>query len=98
MITRSRFIEDSILKQVVDTEGVRVAFDNGTGTVGIYPNYRGVQILGASKYLGEMDWVVLAEKDVSEAFAPIVNLRNLVIIMGTTVTIVNSNKAYQQIS
>lgn len=88
MITRSRFIEDSILKQVVDTEGVRVAFDNGTGTVGIYPNYRGVQILGASKYLEEMGWVVLAEKDVSEAFAPIVNLRNLVIIMGTTVTIV----------
>lgn len=88
MITRSRFIEDSILKQVVDTEGVRVAFDNGTGTVGIYPNYRGVQILGASKYLEEMGWVVLAEKDVSEAFAPIVNLRNLVIIMGTTGTIV----------
>lgn len=88
MITRSRFIEDSILKQVVDTEGVRVAFDNGTGTVGIYPNYRGVQILGASKYLEDMGWVVLAEKDVSEAFAPIVNLRNLVIIMGTTGTIV----------
>lgn len=88
MITRSRFIEDPILKQVVDTEGVRVAFDNGTGTVGIYPNYRGVQILGASKYLEEMGWVVLAEKDVSEAFAPIVNLRNLVIIMGTTGTIV----------
>ncbi len=84
MITESRFIEDSILKQVVDTEGVRVAFGNRMGMVGIYPDYRGIQILGASKYLEEMDWVVLAEKDVSEAFAPIVSLRNLVIIMGTT--------------
>ena len=84
MITESRFIEDSILKQVVDTEGVRAAFDNGTGMVGIYPNYRGVLILGASKYLEEMGWVLLAEKDVSEAFAPIVSLRNFVIIIGVT--------------
>ncbi|MEE9260710.1 MAG: HAMP domain-containing protein [Candidatus Scalindua sediminis] len=88
MITESRFIEDSVLKQVVDTEGVRVAFDNGTGMVGIYPNYRGVPILGASKYLEEMGWVILAEKDVSEAFAPIVSLRNFVIIVGITGIIV----------
>ncbi len=88
MITGSRFVENSILKQVVDTEGVRDAFGNGMGMVGIYPNYRGVPILGASKYLKEMGWVVLAEKDVSEAFAPIVSLRNIVIIMGTTGIIV----------
>jgi signal transduction histidine kinase len=88
MITESRFIEDSILKQVVNTEGVRVAFGNRIGMVGIYPNYRDIQILGASKYLEEMDWVVLAEKDVSEAFAPIVSLRNFVIIVGVTGIIV----------
>jgi signal transduction histidine kinase len=82
MITESRFIEDSVLKQVVDTEGVRAAFDNGVGMVGIYPDYRGIPILGASKYLEEMGWVILAEKDVSEAFAPIVSLRNFVIIVG----------------
>lgn len=84
MITESRFIEDPILKQVVDTKGVRAAFDNGVGMIGIYPNYRDVSILGASKYLEEMGWVVLAEKNVSEALAPIVSLRNIVIIMGTT--------------
>ena len=50
--------------------------------VGIYPNYMGVLILGASKYLEEMGWVILAEKKVSEAFAPIVRLRNFTIIMG----------------
>ena len=88
MIMGSKFVEDSNLKQVVDTEGVGAAFDNGTGMVGIYPNYRGILILGASKYLKEMDWVVLAEKNVSEAFAPIVSLRNIVIIMGTTGIIV----------
>jgi signal transduction histidine kinase len=54
------------------------------GMVGIYPNYRDIPILGASKYLEEMGWVILAEKDVSEAFAPIVSLRNFVIIVGIT--------------
>jgi HAMP domain-containing protein len=88
MITESRFIEDSVLKQVVDTEGVRVAFDNEMGMVGIYPDYRGIPILGASKYLEEMGWVILAEKNVSEAFAPIVSLRNFVIIVGITGIIV----------
>ncbi len=82
MITRSQFVKDSILKQVVDTEGVRAAFNNGIGMVGIYTNYRGIPILGASKYLGEVGWVVLAEKNVSEALAPIVSLRNFVMIVG----------------
>lgn len=82
MITESRFIKDAVLKQVVDTEGVNTAFDNGNGMVGIYNDYRGVPTLGVSRYIEGMDWVVLAEKDVSEAFAPIVHLRNMFIVIG----------------
>lgn len=82
MITGSRFIDDAVFKQVVDTEGVRAAFGNGRGTIGIYPDYRGVSVLGASRYLEELGWVILAEKDVSEAFAPLVYLRNSTFIMG----------------
>ena len=88
IITGSKFVEDYIFKQVVDTEGVRTAFDNRVGMIGIYPDYKGVPILGASKYLEEMGWVILAEEDVSEAFAPIASLRNYVVIMGTTGVIV----------
>lgn len=83
MITRSRFVEDAILRQVVDTEGVKTAFENGKGMTGIYTDYRGVSILGVSRYIEEMDWVALAEKDVSEAFAPIKRLRNITILIGT---------------
>ncbi|ODS33453.1 MAG: two-component sensor kinase [Candidatus Scalindua rubra] len=83
MITESRFIENAIFNQVVDTEGVRAAFDNGVGMIGIYSDYRGIPILGVSRYIEEMDWVVLAEKDVSEAFAPIAYLRNVTIIIGS---------------
>jgi len=82
MITESRFNDDVILKQVVDTEGVRAAFDNEVGMVGIYTGYTGYQILGVSRYIEEMDWVVLAEKGIAEAFAPLVRLRNFTIIMG----------------
>lgn len=82
MITGSRFIKDAVFKQVVDTEGVMAAFENDSGMTGIYPDYRGVSVLGASRYLEELDWVILAEKDVSEAFAPLVYLRNSTFIMG----------------
>ena len=88
MITGSRFVEATILKQIVDTEGVRATFDNGMGMTGIYPDYRGIPVLGVSRYFEDMDWVILAEKDISEAFAPIVLLRNFTIIMGFTGTIV----------
>ncbi|MGR3303994.1 MAG: ATP-binding protein [Candidatus Scalindua sp.] len=84
MITESRFVKDVVLKQVVDTAGVRHAFVTRAGTTNIYPDYRGVMVLGVSKYFEEMDWVILAEKDVSEAFAPVVWLRNFFIIMGAS--------------
>ena len=84
MITESRFVADAILKQVVDTEGVRHAFDNGVGMTSIYADYRGIPTLGVSKYFEEMDWVIVAEKDVSEAFAPVVWLRNFFIIVGAS--------------
>ena len=88
MITESRFIEGAILKQVVNTEGVRAGFGNDRGMVGVYPDYRGIQILGVSRYIEDMDWVVLAEKDVSEAFIPLVRIRNLAIIIGITSIII----------
>ncbi len=81
MITSSRFMEDAILKQVVDTEGVRAVLEDGIGMIGIYANSKGIPVLGVSRYFEEMDWVVLAEKDVSEAFAPIVRSRNITIII-----------------
>ncbi|MHC4269430.1 MAG: HAMP domain-containing protein [Planctomycetota bacterium] len=88
MITGSGFTDDYFFKQTVDTDGVRIAFENKMGMIGIYNNYRGIPILGASKYLEEMGWVILAEEDVSEAFAPIASLRIYVVIMGTTGIIV----------
>ena len=88
MVTESRFIKGAALKQVVDTEGVQAAFENGTGMAGIYPDYRGIPVLGVSRYFEEIDWVLLAEKDVTEAFAPVVRIRYFAITMGTAGIIV----------
>ncbi len=88
MVTESRFIKGAVLKQIVDTEGIRVAFENRTDMTGIYPDYRGIPVLGVTKYFEEMDWVIVAEKDISEAFVSAVRIRNFAIIMGTTGIIV----------
>ncbi|KHE94127.1 MAG: HAMP domain-containing protein [Candidatus Scalindua rubra] len=82
MLTGSEFIEDAVFKQVVDTDGVRTAFESGRGMIGIYPDYRGVPVIGYSRYHEELNWVILAEKDVLEAYAPLAYLRNVSVIAG----------------
>lgn len=41
----------------------------------VFPNYLGTPVLGAYKYVPEMQWGVLAEMDEKEAFGPLVQLR-----------------------
>jgi signal transduction histidine kinase len=83
MITESRFIEDVILNQVVDTEPVRriVEYSKGAMT-GIYLDYRGVSIVGASVDIPEYGWILLVEMDKSEAFAPLRRMGIIALIMG----------------
>lgn len=82
MITDSRFIEYAMYNQVVDTEGVREAFNNGIGMVGVFSDYRDIPVLGVSKYFEQMKWVIVASKHVSEALAPVTFLRDFIIING----------------
>lgn len=89
MLTASRFIEDAVLRQVVDTEPVRRIIDNGDGGMtGIYPGYRGVPIFGVSIDIPEYRWVLLAETDKAEAFASISQLRILTICLGCVSSII----------
>ena len=75
MLTESRFMEDSSLKQVVDTEPVRRIAGDGKGMAGVYPDYRGVPVVGASVYLPGYGWTLLAEIDKAEALVPLEMLR-----------------------
>ena len=68
MITESRFFGNVILQQIVDTEPVRMIFEHGKELLSSYLDYRGVPIIGASKYIEEPGWLILTEIDEKEAF------------------------------
>ena len=87
LITESRFLKDTVLKQKVDTEPVRLFQQERKVMTGVYPDYRGVQVVGAS--MGDdieqefgLGWVILAEMDTNEAFASVTTLRNWMLLIG----------------
>jgi len=64
----------------IDTVGTRAIAQKQPGT-GIYPDYRGIEVLGAYQpinILGQ-EWGVLAEIDSAEAFAPVTELRRNIV-------------------
>jgi len=83
MVTPTRFKEDVVLKQRVDTQNVRRArLHEGREhalskkkRIDVFPDYRGVQVLGTHEYIPQMQWAVLAEIDAKEAFVPLAKLR-----------------------
>lgn len=81
MLTESRFVKDAPLRQVVDTEPVCKIIEEGKEMAGIYHDYRGVPVVGASAYIPEYGWMLLAEIDKAEAFE---SLKILGIIALTT--------------
>ncbi|NUN22069.1 MAG: PAS domain-containing protein [Candidatus Jettenia caeni] len=85
MLTESRFIEDASLKQKVDTEPIRAFAENNEEIVGIYKDYRGIPVIGASMIIPGYNWVLLAEIDEAEAFAPVRILGIVTLIFGVVV-------------
>ena len=85
MISPSRFREDVILNQKVDTINARNSLMfkvkehvPGEKTVP-FQNYRGINVLGTSVYIPQMQWALLAEIDQKEALAPLRKTRVLFI-------------------
>lgn len=71
MLTKSRFIENAPLNQIVDTEPVQKIITGGKEMVGVYRDYRGVPVVGASIDMPEYGWILLSEVNKAEAFAPL---------------------------
>ncbi len=82
MLTRSRFMDGAPFKQMVDTEPVRKIAEEGKEMVGIYRDYRDVPVIGASAYLPEYGWTLLAEMDEAEAFGRLKTLGTVALITG----------------
>ena len=74
MITPSRFLEHAPLNLIFDTKPVQLVITSGQGMTGIYPDYRGVPVFGVSINMPEYEWLLVAEVDKAELFAPLTSL------------------------
>ena len=73
----------------VDTTATREAIA-GTAGVGIYPDYRGIPVLGAYSPLRVLnqDWAILSEIDEAEANAPVTALRRQIALVALAALLV----------
>lgn len=95
MISPSRFNEGYEFTKKVDTLAVRECFENGKDiSASIYPDYRGVPIIGATKCELELGYVVIAEFDVAEIVAPVVALQDIYVITGSIIAAAVGTFAY----
>ncbi len=87
MLTESRFDKESSLKQKVDSEAIRFFHANSKDMTGVYRDYRNTLVLGTvsgeelKKVFDYLDWMVVAEMDTAEAFAPIQKLGLLTLLV-----------------
>ena len=86
MVSESRFLKDAVLKTKVDTLGVNEGLTGKSG-VAIYPDYRNIPVVGAWYPVKHTNWVLLAEIDEKEAFAPL-RVNQIIHIILISVTIV----------
>ena len=87
MITPSRFIDNVILKKKVDLkhiEGINPAEPSLAvlrKVAGIIKDYRGIEVLNVHTHIPEMNWYLVAQMDTKEAFAPITQLTNILLLI-----------------
>ena len=81
LISPTRFSSEGILKQKIDTVNTQNAMkwrndpQSEKDEITVFPDYRGVMVLGTYRYISQMDWILLAEIDVQEAFLPLERMK-----------------------
>src|SRR3989304_4741635 len=80
MITESKFVKDSVLRQEVNTAPVNACLGEDRVMSGLYPDYRGIEVAGASMCIPSMKWTLLAEIDAGEELAPLAVMRRNAVI------------------
>lgn len=85
LITPSRFC-DEVLTRKVETLPV-IEGASGKEISGIYENFLGNEVLGASMYIPARGWILLVEISTGEAFSSVTTLRNRVVILSIPIVI-----------
>jgi HAMP domain-containing protein len=89
VINRIKQYKSSILQQSVRTKAVEEALTGKQGTQ-IINDYRGIPVLSsyAPLRLDGLDWVILSEIDLAEAYAPIYSFANQILIYATLLSLI----------
>jgi len=87
MLSESRFLENVVFQQKVDTFAVQQCFNNGEEFLGLYEDYRNVPIYGSSYCADDLGIVLLVEIDKAEVEKPIDILQDRIFQTGIVITI-----------
>ncbi|MEN4010759.1 MAG: methyl-accepting chemotaxis protein [Bellilinea sp.] len=82
--TAGKFQERAELEVRIDSEAAQQV-SRGESGFATYPDYRDVMVLGAFTPITVTGWGLIVEKDVSEAHAPVSQLRNIILLVGVGV-------------
>jgi len=94
MLSESRFFENAVFQQRVDTMAVQKCFNEGEEYIGFYPDYRGTPIYGSSYCAPDLGIVLLAEIDEKETIEPIKILQSRILLTSLFITMLMGLVAY----
>jgi class 3 adenylate cyclase len=86
MLSESRFFENAVFQERVDTVAVQKCFNEEEDHVGFYPDYREIPIYGSSFCAPEFGIVLLAEIDEKELVEPIKILQSRILLTSLLIT------------
>jgi len=87
MISESRFVENAVFNQKVETLGTIQCFEKGEEIQGLYQDYRGIWIFGSTYCLKDSGLVLLAEIDEDETLEPVLILQDKIMQTGIVITL-----------
>lgn len=88
-VTEPKFGKDFALKKSIHTEGVQAGLSQRNGT-GVYPDYRGVMVIGAYQWLPEWELCLITETEQAEAYASIFHLRDIITRVAVAVSLLSA--------
>ncbi|MGY5143473.1 MAG: HAMP domain-containing protein [Candidatus Nitrosopumilus sp. bin_32a] len=94
MLSESRFFEDAVFQQRVDTIAVQKCFNEEKDYTGFYPDYREIPIYGSSYCASDFGIVLLAEMDEKELVEPIKILQTRILLTSLVITMLMGLVAY----
>ncbi len=85
-VTPSRFAPDDVMTQY-HSYGIATVL-TGVDGAAFYPNYRGQEVIGVYRWIPELESGMLAEIEAAEAFAPLVYIRHISMLIAGLMALV----------